>query len=257
MESKVHSKGGIMEGDQPIRSPYIVFADVQVRYSEETHGLRGVSLTVCKGDFVFLLGETGAGKSTLLKCLTREVRYDGGKILLHGRDVNTYRDREIPYLRRDMGIVPQDSSLLPNKTVFENVAYAMRAAGHSRNAVRKKIPDILDKCMLGAKVTSFPHQLSGGEKQRVAIARALINTPPLLIADEPTANLDYEHSVEIMELLKSFNQKGMTVLVATHDMPIVEKMGRRIVRLKDGLLMSDEAPSHAVIQDAKEMTANV
>lgn len=246
-----------MEAEQPVRSPYIIFADVQVRYSEETHGLRGVSLTVCKGDFVFLLGETGAGKSTLLKCLTREVRVDGGKVLLHGRDISSYKDREIPYLRRDMGIVPQDSSLLPNKTVIENVAYAMRAAGHSKNTVRKKVPDILDKCMLGAKVSSYPHQLSGGEKQRVAIARALINTPPLLIADEPTANLDYEHSVEIMELLKSFNQRGMTVLVATHDMPIVEKMGRRIVRLKDGLLQSDEAPVFALIEAPARSTADV
>ncbi len=237
-----------MEAEQPVRTPYIVFADVQVRYTEEMQGLRGVSLSIYKGDFVFLLGETGAGKSTLLKCLTREVRYTGGKVLLHGRNIDTYKDRDIPYLRRDMGIVPQDSSLLPNKNVFENVAYAMRAAGHTKNAVLKKVPEILDKCQLGNKVKCFPNELSGGEKQRVAIARALINTPPLLLADEPTANLNYESGIEIMDLLKSFNQRGMTVLVATHDMPIVQKMGRRIVRLKNGLLLSDEAPAFAVIE---------
>lgn len=245
-----------MDSIETPRIPYIIFADVQVKYSAHVHGLRGVSLTIGQGDFVFLVGKTGAGKSTLLKCLTREVKYDGGKLLLHDRDLGTVGPKEVPGLRRGMGIVPQDYALLPRKNVYENVAYAMRAAGHSRSAVRHRVPEVLERALIAHKIKSYPHELSGGEQQRVAIARALINNPPLLLADEPTGNLDPENSLEIMSILQDLNAKGTTVIVASHDMAIVEHLQRRIVRLEDGRLISDDAPKAVVFRPDPE-TAKV
>jgi cell division transport system ATP-binding protein len=224
-------------------APYIAFEDVHVRYTELVHGLRGVSLTVDPGAFVFFVGPTGAGKSTLIKLLTREVRHDAGRVVLNGQDLGKMRSRDIPALRRQMGIVPQDFALLPRKKVWENVAYAMRAAGHSRKAVRSKVPELLERVNLAYRLDAYPHELSGGEQQRVAIARALINEPPLLLADEPTGNLDPDHSWEIMELLRKLNEKGTTVLVASHDMVVVERMDRRTIRIEGGLVTSDsQAP---------------
>jgi cell division transport system ATP-binding protein len=175
----------------------------------------------------------------LIKLLTREVRQTQGIVTLQGRDLSRLKNRDIPGLRREMGIVPQDFALLPRKRVWENVAYAMRAVGHTRSEVRRKVPDILDQVNIGQRADAFPDQLSGGEQQRVAIARALINNPPLLIADEPTGNLDPDHSWEIMELLKSLNLKGTTVLVASHDMMVIHRMGRRIVTLEGGRIVHD------------------
>ena len=220
-------------------APYIVFEDVHVRYTDIVHGLRGISLGVEAGEFVFFVGPTGAGKSTLIKLLTREVRHDSGRVILNGQDLGRMRSRDIPALRRQMGIVPQDFALLPRKKVWENVAYAMRAAGHSRKAVRAKVPELLERVNLAHRLDAYPHELSGGEQQRVAIARALINEPPLLLADEPTGNLDPDHSWEIMELLQKLNAKGTTVLVASHDMVVVERMDRRTVRIENGLIVSD------------------
>jgi cell division transport system ATP-binding protein len=220
-------------------APYIAFEDVHVRYTDIVHGLRGVSLTVASGEFVFFVGPTGAGKSTLIKLLTREVRHDSGCVILNGQDLGRMRRRDIPALRRQMGIVPQDFALLPRKKVWENVAYAMRAAGHTRKAVRVKVPELLERVNLAYRLDAYPHELSGGEQQRVAIARALINEPPLLLADEPTGNLDPDHSWEIMELLQTLNAKGTTVLVASHDMVVVERMERRTVRIESGLVVSD------------------
>lgn len=227
-----------------LRPPsYISFDNVEVKYNDLVWGLRGVSLDIRKGEFVFFVGKTGTGKSTMLKLLTREVRQTAGRVMLGPRDLGTLSDSDIPMLRREMGIVPQDFALLPRKRVWENVGYAMRAIGATRREVRRKVPLILDQVNIGHRADAFPHQLSGGEQQRVAIARALINNPALLIADEPTGNLDPEHSWEIMELLHHLNLQGTTVLVASHDLMIVERMGRRIIRMEGGRVAFD---SHEV-----------
>lgn len=222
-----------------IGDPYIDFQHTEVRFTDLVCGLRGVDLKVAAGEFVFFVGRTGAGKSTLLKSLTMEVRPTAGHVWLAGRDLRTVPDRDIPFVRRRMGIVPQDFGLLPRKRVWENVGYAMRATGASRREVRRRVPEILERVQIGHRADAFPHELSGGEQQRVAIARALINDPPLLLADEPTGNLDTEMSWEIMELLAQLNARGTTVLVASHDMPVVERMERRIVRLEEGRIAED------------------
>lgn len=219
----------------------ISFNQVEVRYSDHVYGVRRVSLSVRAGEFVFFVGRTGAGKSTLLKLLTREVRSTAGAIRYGDRQIETLRERDVPGLRRTMGIVPQDFALLPRKRVWENVAYAMRAVGHSQREVRRRVPEILQNVNIGHRADAFPHQLSGGEQQRVAIGRALINRPPLLLADEPTGNLDPEHSWEIMQLLADLNAGGTTVIVASHDMAVVERMERRIVTLEQGRVIGDTA----------------
>lgn len=218
---------------------YITFSGVQVRYTELVSGLRGVSFRIQPGEFVFLVGPTGSGKSTILKVLSREVRHTGGAVLLAGQDLDDIDDKEIPALRRKMGIVPQDFGLLPRKRVWENVGYAMRAVGSTRGEVRRSVGGFLEMVNMAHRADAFPHELSGGEQQRVAIARALINRPKLLLADEPTGNLDPQISTEIMELLLNLNRDGATVIVATHDMPIVERLGKRVIRLESGLIVSD------------------
>jgi cell division transport system ATP-binding protein len=210
-----------------------------VEYPGHVRGLRGVSLDIHRGEFVFFVGQTGAGKSTLLKLLSREVWHTKGSVLLNGRDIGRVGKWDVHKLRREMGVVPQDFALLPRKRVWENVAYAMRAVGHTRRDVRRRVPEILEQVNVAHKADAFPHQLSGGEQQRVAIARALINNPPLLLADEPTGNLDPGHSWEIMELLRTLNLKGTTIVVASHDMMVVERMDKRIVRMDGGLVDSD------------------
>ena len=228
-------------------SPLIQFDNVEVRYGKIVYGLRGVSLCVEPGELVFFVGKTGAGKSTVLKLLTREVRDYTGSVKLAGKEMNTYKDRHISRLRRTMGIVPQDFALLPRKRVWENLAYAMRAVGHSRKEVRNRVPEILQQVKVGHRADAYPNELSGGEQQRVAIGRALINRPPLLLADEPTGNLDPEHSWEIMELLSELNQAGTTVLVASHDMMVIHRMGKRIITLDQGRVTNDSAIGEAVL----------
>jgi len=223
-------------------SNYIVFDNVEVRYNELVQGLRGVSLNISAGEFMFFVGKTGSGKSSLLKVLTREVFHTSGKVTWRGRDLGQVTDKGIPGLRREMGIVPQDFALLPRKRVWENVAYAMRAIGASRKEARRKVAQILEVVNIGHRADAFPHELSGGEQQRVAIGRALINHPELLIADEPTGNLDPQHSWEIMELLRQLNVRGTTVLVASHDVMVVERMNCRTVTLDDGRIISDTHP---------------
>ena len=223
------------------RSPSILLQDVHVEYPGHVSGLRHISLAIEKGDFVFLCGRTGAGKSTLLKLLSREIRPTRGTVTLDGENLARYRGSNVHLLRRRMGIVTQDFALLPRKRVWENVAYAMRAVGHSRREVRHRVPQILEQVSVGHRADAFPHQLSGGEQQRVAIGRALINDPPLLLADEPTGNLDLEHSWEIMELLMALNGRGTTVVVASHDTPVIERMRRRVVTLEAGEIVDDRA----------------
>ena len=223
-------------------SNYIVFDKVAVRYSELVQGLARITLNIARGEFVFFVGQTGSGKSSLLKVLTREVRHTDGKATWNGRDLGAVADREIPALRRQMGIVPQDFALLPRKRVWENVAYAMRAVGAPRKVARRKVAQILELVNIGHRADAFPHELSGGEQQRVAIGRALINHPELLLADEPTGNLDPQHSWEIMELLRDLNSRGTTVLVASHDVMVVERMGCRTITLDSGKILSDTHP---------------
>lgn len=221
--------------------PHIELDRVDVSYSELVSGLKGVTLNIQRGELVFLLGQTGSGKSTLLKTLTREVAHTSGTIKLNGRDLGSLTREDIPFIRRQMGIVPQDFGLLQNKKVWENVGYAMRAVGRSRKEVRQMVPKILEQVNILHRADAYPSELSRGEQQRVVIARSLINQPPLLLADEPTANLDPNHSDEIMSLLTRLNEGGTTVVVATHDMPIVERFKRRIIRLEFGLVKEDIA----------------
>ena len=238
----------------PTTESYVAFRNVSVRYTDQVTGLHPLNLTISKGEFVFLVGKTGAGKSTLLKLLTREVKETSGNVLIDGQDLGQISDGKVPFLRRGMGIIPQDFALLPRKRVWENVAYAMRAIGSTKREVRERVPRILEKVNIGHRADAFPNQLSGGEQQRVAIARALIKDPPLILADEPTGNLDHEHSWEIMEILLQLNRQGATIIVASHDQVVVERMGKRIITLDQGKIVSDtparpEAiPTHAVIE---------
>ena len=219
---------------------HIRFEDVHVAYRRGEGGVRGVSLTFERGEFAFLLGPTGAGKSTLLRLLSREIRPTAGRVLLQGVDVGRVREGGVAALRRRMGIVPQDNALLPRKKVWENVAYAMRAVGHTRREVRHRVPEVLESVGVAHRADAYPDQLSGGEGQRVAIARALIANPPLILADEPTGHLDPETSWEIMDLLRKLNARGTTVLVASHDLRVVRRMGKRTVRLVGGRVVEDE-----------------
>ncbi len=218
----------------------IELQNVSVIYSGDRTALANVSLTVEKGEFVFLVGPTGSGKSTLLKLLYREELPTTGTVSVAGLTISTMRPRDVPYLRRRMGIVFQDYGLLPNKTVFENVAYALRVIGAGRRDIRKKVPNALTEVGLAHRCDAFPSQLSGGEQQRIAIARALVNEPALLIADEPTGNLDPDTSMGIVQILNEINERGTTVLVATHDKHIVDSAKRRVIALESGQLVRDD-----------------
>ncbi len=219
----------------------IKLQDVTVVYPGGRTALSHVSLQVQKGEFAFVVGPTGSGKSTLLKLLYHEEIPASGKVVVDGRDVATLRPRDVPFLRRRMGIVFQDFGLLPAKTVFENVAFGLRVIGAGRREIRRKVPEALRMVDLVHRCDAFPNQLSGGEQQRVAIARAVVNTPPLLLADEPTGNLDPDTSMGIVEsLLKINEESGTTILVATHDTQIVDRARKRVIALEAGSLTRDE-----------------
>jgi cell division transport system ATP-binding protein len=215
--------------------------DVTVAYRDEWTALSQVTLRVTKGEFVFIVGPTGAGKSTLLKLLYREEKATKGRVVVTGQDLSAIHHRDIPQFRRRLGIVFQDYGLLPNKTVYENVAFALRVIGASRSTVRRQVPNALEMVGLSNRPDAFPHQLSGGEQQRVAIARALVNDPPLLLADEPTGNLDPDTSLGIVQLLNHINVRGTTVVVASHDQAIVDRMQRRVIAFERGRLVRDDA----------------
>ena len=220
--------------------PVIDFRDVSKVYPGGTVGLERVSLSVGPGEFVFLVGPTGCGKSTCLRLLMKELDPSGGELFIAGKSLRAMERRRVPYLRRNIGVVFQDYKLLPNRTVAANVAYALEVVGESRSEIRRKVPDIIRLVGLSTKLHSYPDELSGGEQQRVSIARAFVNHPPLLLADEPTGNLDPETSIGIMQLLYRINRTGTTVVVATHDREMVDKMRRRVIELYEGRVIRDE-----------------
>ena len=209
----------------------------------DTDALKDLSLSIEKGEFVFIVGKSGAGKSTLTKLLIGEIKPTSGDVYINGICVNHLKHKEIPFLRRKIGMVFQDFRLLENKTVYENVSFALEIIGASKKTIRRKVPEALSRVGLAGKAKNFPNQLSGGEQQRVAIARAVVNNPGLVIADEPTGNLDPTNSAEILDMLIDINRSGTTVLVVTHDRELVDKLQKRVILINDGVIASDEERS--------------
>jgi len=218
----------------------IKFEDVTKIYPPSTVGLERVTLHIEKGEFVFLVGPSGSGKSTFIRLLLKEIQPDRGRVIVGGRDLATLRSWKVPYLRRNIGCVFQDFKLLPNKTALENVMYALMVTGNATAASKKRALEILNLVGLSSKADNYPHQLSGGEQQRVSIARAFVNHPPLLVADEPTGNLDPDTSLGIMQLLYRINKTGTTVLMATHDREMVDRMRQRVIALDAGRVVRDQ-----------------
>ena len=223
-------------------NPVITFEHVSKVYEAQPNkpALDDVSLHIYPGEFVFLVGHSGSGKSTFINLIIRQIKPSSGKIYIADEDLTTMRNWRVPYLRRNIGCVFQDFKLLPNKTVFENVAFALEVIGKSRHVIRTQVPEVLRLVGLQDKLNKRPDQLSGGEQQRVSIARAIVNRPPLLVCDEPTGNLDPQNSRGIMDLLERINRTGTTVLVATHDREMVDNMRRRVIALDRGLLTRDQ-----------------
>jgi cell division transport system ATP-binding protein len=215
--------------------------NVTKAYKGSTVALRDVSVDIQKGEFVFLVGPSGSGKSTFVRLITKEEEPDEGQIWVAGKDIANLTQWKVPYLRRNIGCVFQDFRLLPTKTVHENVAFALEVIGRPRHVIRSQVPQILDLVGLGKKTGNLPNELSGGEQQRVAIARAFVNRPLILLADEPTGNLDPSTSAGIMRLLDRINRTGTTVIMATHDQSIVDSMRRRVIELDRGSVIRDQA----------------
>jgi cell division transport system ATP-binding protein len=235
----VRSVGVTVDGSRP-RPPIVELEEATVVYPGGHVGVERVSFLLERGEFAFIVGPTGCGKSTLIRLLIHEVAPASGRVRIAGRDINRLPRRRVPHLRRRIGTVFQDFKLLPNRTVYDNVAYALQVTGGNRAEIRRKVPGILRLVGLQGKINNYPDQLSGGEQQRVSIARAFVNHPPLLLADEPTGNLDPETSIGIMQLLYRINRTGTTVLVATHDRDMVDRMRRRVLALDEGRLVRDE-----------------
>lgn len=217
----------------------IILNHVTKSYVNGVNALEDVNIHIEQGEFVFVVGDSGSGKSTLIKLLLKELEPTSGTIMINKRDLSRIRRRQIPYFRRNIGCVFQDFRLLKDKNVYDNVAFAQRAINASNRSIRKKVPKILSLVGLAAKYRSKPHQLSGGEQQRVAIARALVNEPKILLADEPTGNLDPGNAWEIMKLLEEINERGTTVLVVSHNMEIVTAMQKRVITLQQGHVVGD------------------
>jgi cell division transport system ATP-binding protein len=218
----------------------VVLDGVTKVYEPKVVALRDVSFVMEKGEFVFVVGASGSGKSTIIRLLIKEIEPSQGRVIVGGRDLARLKRSKVPLLRRNVACVFQDFKLLPNRTTFENVAYALKVQGQRRDSIRKKVPEVLSLVGLAHKAASYPDELSGGEQQRVSIARAVVNHPPLLVCDEPTGNLDPDTSVGIMQLLYRINRSGTTVLMVTHDREMVDKMRRRVLGLDEGRLIRDE-----------------
>ena len=237
--------GGATPGEQARAQgaqPVISMSHVTKVYPAQPNkpALEDITFDIYPGEFVFLVGHSGSGKSTLLRSIMRDVRPTSGTIKVAGQDLTRLRNRKVPFLRRQMGIVFQDFKLLPNKTAYENVAFALECIGKPRGVIRTQVPEVLRLVGLGDKLNAMPDQLSGGEQQRVNVARAMVNRPPLLICDEPTGNLDPAISLGIMKLLERINRTGTTVLVATHDREMVDSMRRRVIALEAGHIVRDQ-----------------
>ena len=217
----------------------IEFQNVKQTYDNGTKALRGVDLHIDDGEFVFLVGPSGSGKSTIIKILTAELRPTGGSVFVNGFKLEKIKKKSVPYMRRTLGVIFQDFRLIDKKTVYENVAFAMRVIGASEREIRKRVPYVLELVGLENKGRRLPNELSGGEQQRVAIARALVNNPAMIIADEPTGNLDPARSLEIMMLLEQINALGTTVMVVTHERDLVNRFTKRVVAIDEGKIISD------------------
>ena len=227
----------------------IEFTDVEKSYAVGNKALRGVSMQIEDGEFVFLVGPSGSGKSTIIKLITGELKPTAGSVHVNGYSLERIRRREIPYLRRTIGVVFQDFRLIDSKTVYDNVAFAMRVIGAREREIRERVPYVLELVGLDNKRHRHPGELSGGEQQRLAIARALVNNPSTIIADEPTGNLDPARSLEIMMLLQEINNLGTTVLVVTHEMDLVERFAKRVIAINEGLVISDEMGGYYRYED--------
>ena len=213
--------------------------DVEMEYENGTKAIQCITLTIEDGEFVFLVGPSGSGKSTIIKLLTGEVEPSFGRIMINGFSVSNIKERQVPLMRRTLGIIFQDFRLIDKKTVYDNLAFVMRAVGANPRAIRERIPYVLNLVGLADKAHFYPTELSGGEQQRVAIARALVNNPDTIIADEPTGNLDPERSLELMDLLVQINALGTTVVVVTHEKNLVDHFGKRVVTIESGRVISD------------------
>ena len=227
----------------------IEFTNVTKSYSVGTKALRGVSMQIEDGEFAFLVGPSGSGKSTIIKLITGELKPTSGSVHVNGYSLERIRKREIPYLRRTVGVVFQDFRLIDNMTVYDNVAFAMRVVGTGTREIRSRVPYVLNLVGLEHKSRRHPGELSGGEQQRLAIARALVNNPSTIIADEPTGNLDPARSLEIMTLLQEINNLGTTMLVVTHEQNLVEQFADRVITINDGLISSDRMDGHYDYED--------
>jgi len=218
----------------------IEFRNVSKTYNTGTEAVHNANFVIDKGDFAFLVGSSGSGKSTLIKLILKEEEPSNGNIIINGKDTTFLKPKRIPYLRRSMGVVFQDFRLLPDRTVYDNVAYAMYIVRATPKHIRRQVPMILSLVGLSNKAKMYPNELSGGEQQRVALARALVNNPSMIIADEPTGNLDPETAWEIMTLIDDINKRGTTVVVATHARDIVDKMKKRVIQIEEGNIIRDD-----------------
>lgn len=227
----------------------IVLENVSKNYSAGAPAINNINLKIEKGEFVFIVGDSGAGKSTLIKLLLKELEPTSGKIFINDKFLNTLKRRKIPMLRRDIGVVFQDFRLLKDRSVYENVAFAQRVVEVPSKVIRRRVPAMLSMVGLAEKYRSLPKELSGGEQQRVALARALVNNPPILLADEPTGNLDPKNSWEIMKLLEEINKRGTTVVVVTHNKDVVDLMQKRVITMQKGVIISDEKKGGYIYED--------